>query len=282
MPHNRFQVFFDLVGLRYDVLLKNGLYLFLFALPLIVVFFLKIIVLGNLESNFASGSIDQAAYVAAVFHFSNLINAGYVLAFAILGIAFAGVVRINRLLVWYQPISYHEDFARGIKDNWKQDVLLFALLGFLVFLSEFISALILLNQSTASQFIAQLASVLPLCITAVVVLPAFCFACAASGLYRDSFGKMIRIGFGVYFRTFFASFGLIILLGGLFGLLFLNNLIALAIVFGLLWLLEMPLASLIWNLYSFAVFDKYINRRLFPDYVDKGVWRGEKEESSAR
>lgn len=68
----------------------------------------------------------------------------------------------------------------------------------------------------------------------------------------------------------------VFLLVGAFAVNFIDLVIVRYLLILVLTVAALPLYLTAWTLYSHSVFDKMVNSALYPEYVDKGVYRIEK------
>lgn len=276
LPKNRKEVFFDCLKVRYDLFLKIGLVLFIFGLPIIIILFYHYFLHLNVYQQFIEGSIDENTYYNLVIAYRNIKNLLLIAGLTVFSIGIAGAIRVIRLLIWYEGISFTYDFYLGIKQNIKHVSLLFLLGG----LINFINGLSI--NETIKQPLFIIVENLPLIISIVFLLPIGLLVLSQITIYADKFIKYLRNGFTLYLLTFIKT---IIVIIGLFSpllLLFFNILIVKIIAVLFLFIIYLPIGLVIWQLYSCSIFDKYINQKNYPHLVNKGILNKEGERNEDR
>ena len=255
LPHNRVEVFFDVIKQRYDVLFKIGLLSLAFLLPAIVVG-----LIGELSYVNAAGEGATGEELFDLQLFFAIVNAG---PFALVGFGLAGIMRIIRNLVWGEPIIFGKDFSTGVKQNGAVFVftfLLFALINVVV-------------TAAANVLPSGLVKALPVAVCVAVFLPVGEYVLCSSVVYKDGFFTLVKNSAKFYIKSAPISLLFAFLLSAALCVCFIGplalrlSLTAFAVVFLL------PLYLLARTLYSHGVFDKLVNAALYPEYVDRGVYR---------
>ena len=276
LPKNRKEVFFDCLKVRYDLFLKIGLVLFIFGLPIIIILFSHYFLNLNVYHQFDEGIIDENTYYNLIIAYRNIKNVLLLAGLIIFSIGIAGVMRVIRLLIWYEGITFSYDFYLGIKQNIKHVSLLFLLFGIINFLNG-----LSLNEAINHQLFIFIEN-LPLSISIVLLLPIGLLVLSQITIYADKFFTYLRNGFILYLLTFLKT---IIIIIGLFSpmLLLLFNIIFVKIIVVLfLFIIYLPIGLVIWQLYSCSIFDKYINQKNYPHLVNKGILNKEGEQNEDR
>ena len=137
LPHNRKEVFFDVLKMRYGTLIFVGLLLLAFTLPLLLVKILGETVFVGLYETL--GEQESAYDYARVLRF--YISLSYIPCLAVFAVGVAGATRVVRQLVWGEGVFFWGDFSDGIKQNYKNCLLTFLLLGLTYALCSFILVL---------------------------------------------------------------------------------------------------------------------------------------------
>ena len=259
LPSNRKEVFCDCFKLRFGLLFKLGLLLLVFAIPLLISMFMMDNAVYSLYEN--SESINDAgALILQTINIFNLIN---IPLLVILSLCLAGIFRIIRQLVWGEPIFFASDFIEGIKLNGKAFAVIFLLVGIVNYFCSF---------AFYSTFGNVILSVLPLAIALMFLFPVGLLMLSLQNTYNIS----VKSSFVNSLLLFIKEFPKIILCSLImsipFVLLFVSSLVRYLIII-LVLIFIAPL--LIMGLYLFAcyLFDKHINVKNYPDYVDKGIVR---------
>lgn len=254
LPHNRWQVFKDIIKQRYDVLLKIGVILFLFLLP-----YLIITLLGDITYN-AMGeetSREEFAYIDTVI---SLVNIG---PLALLGLGLSGAWKIIRNLVWGEPIFFRENFFSGLRQNRLIFVFVFLILGLVDFLLSYLQVLI------PDDLIRTI--ITALCF--VFLIPVAMYLLSAAVLYKDGFWALLKSSVVFFIKTAPISLAFALFFVGIWFIGFIELFIVKVIVAMVSITIMFPVYLVGWTLYSYSVFDKMVNSTLYPDYVDKGIYR---------
>ena len=126
LPHNRKEVFFDVLKNRYGTVVGCGLILCLFTLPFFAVKVLGETVFTSVFYQF-DGDMDKAEEYAKVLRF--YVAVIEVPCFSIMALGFAGVTKVLRQLLWAEGLFFKTDFFSGVKQNGKHFVITFTLFG---------------------------------------------------------------------------------------------------------------------------------------------------------
>ena len=269
LPHNRKEVFFDLLRHRKMTLFALACFVFMFFIPLAIDLF----VFNYFES--AAIAADKNEYLFSLVFYSMCI----MLPCMIIGfLGFAGAFYTVKLLVWQEDITLAVDFFRGIKENWKHALF-----------NGFLFGLILFGLVIGGSYLLIYAPLSPI----------WCgVGIGALILIFLTFGMVITLNFtqdvyyenGVFvtFKNSFCFLGLlnwrilvtfILTTGGLFTLCCFN-LITLGIGLFLFAVLN-SVVVVLYTLMSHYAFDKYINQEHYPHMVGKGLYKLEQNDKEA-
>ena len=266
LPHNRKEVFFDLLAHRKMTLFALSCFTFMFFIPLAVDLFY----FNFLES--AAIASEKYEYLFSLFFYSMLI----MLPCMVIGfLGFAGAFYVAKRLVWQEDVSLSVDFFQGIKENWKHAIVNGVVFGIFLFGLVVGGTYLIIYSPTT---------------------PVWCgIGIGALALLFITFGMVISINFAqdVFYEnslitTFKNSFCFLGLLNWKVLVLFLLttggvivlgcfNLLTLAIGLFLFAFLN-SVVVVLYTLLSHVVFDKYINKENYPDIVGKGLYKPEIED----
>lgn len=264
LPHNRKEVFFDCLKLRWSTILRCGLLSFLFAIPYFIVLFSEDFELSRLYLKFINEEITEQVFMNSRLAFLITTNILKIVTSLILALGLAGLTRVIRQLVWQEPIFFHKDFFEGVKMNW----LPFALTILFMQLSFSISSITIVFIPNY-----KLISSIPFAISLIVVLPVGLYNMSSINVYNNKFFTYIKNSNILLLK----SFHIAIVFTLVFAIVYLTNLIPYLIVKWLIliiiFVLLMPYYYLSWFLYSSYVFDKFINKEQYPEIYDKGIIR---------
>ena len=99
LPSDRKEVFFDLLKYRFDLIMKNGLLLFLFLLPAFLLAFGHHFIMENIHHRFISSEITETEYLSLS---SETPKRGFNFLSSDFFDRLSGIIRIT--MVWYDYI----------------------------------------------------------------------------------------------------------------------------------------------------------------------------------
>ena len=263
LPHNRKEVFFDLLKHRKMNLFSLSCFVFMFFIPLAVDLFyfnyLETIAITN----------EKFEYLFSLIFYSMLIA----IPCMVIGfIGFAGGFYVAKKIVWQEGISLSSDFFQGVKENYKRALIDGFILGVLLFGLVVGGSYLIIYSPMA---------------------PVWCgIGIGALILIFIFFGMSIALNFtqNVYYQnpyrvTFKNSFFLLALINWKIFLVFLLstgglvtlccfNMITLGIGLFLFAVLN-SVVIILYTLISHSAFDKYINKEHHPEMVGKGLYKVE-------
>lgn len=264
LPHNRREVFFDCLKMRYSVFVWAGLMLLLFALPILMLMLFRDAQVVGLYSAFASGSIAEKELSATLANYRVAFTASLLLLLPIFAVGLAGVIRVLRQLIWGEGIYFAGDFKDGLKENAARYIFIFA-----------VAAVFILGYAVLESYFSYSGNAVRYIIFAVIfimIFPAGLYITTMTAVYNIKLWACIKNSFILYIRTFpVSALFAALLLGAYFGLIFIPIPLVKYAVLLLLIVFVLPLYLTLWLLYSCYTFDRFINRKSFPEYIDKGV-----------
>ena len=276
LPHSRRDVFRDVLKNRWKDLLKVGALLLLFSLPLLVFGAMGEINAANIYAEYKNGAISAETCASEVAASNGAFALIKIIGYIIFSVGIAGSARVLRQIIWDEPLFFFEDFKDGIKIYGGQFALAMFLYGLCAYTAVFFS-------SAANGILYAIASGLGV----FILLPAMFFWLSERTVYASRIGENIRNGFMFYVRTLFKSIGMLLLaflpftleyvleFFGLYNFIFKYSYLLICTF------LFLPLGIILWLLYTYSVFDKYINAELFPEILHKGFYPLETEETAA-
>lgn len=276
LPHSRRDVFRDILKNRWKDLLKVGALLLLFSLPLLVFGAVGEINAANIYAEYKNGAISAEMYASEVAASNGAFALIKIIGYIIFSVGIAGSARVLRQIIWDEPLFFFEDFKDGIKIYGGQFALAMFLYGLCSYTAVFFS-------SAANGILYAIA----LGLGVFILLPAMFFWLSERTVYANKIGENIRNGFMFYVRTLFKSIGMLLLaflpfileyvleFFGLYNFIFKYSYLLICTF------LFLPLGIMLWLLYTYSVFDKYINAELFPEILHKGFYPSETEKTAA-
>lgn len=272
LPSNRNEIFFDLLRHRFNLILRNGLLLFLFLLPTLILLFSHYFIIDNIYQQYLNVEIMETDYLALLITYKNTKNLLLIPCLIIFSIGLSGVIRLTKMMVWYDHIFFTTDFGEGIKQNCKHLSVLTILLGLINYFNNYLKGIKIEGESI--QWISLLLDALPLGFTLILFIPISLLVIAEISVYENSFLKRLKNSTLIYFKSFLKTGSLILVLLSMIALIFfINNIILKIIILIIVVIVYLPIALIIWQLYSYSLFDKYININFYPELVDKGIYR---------
>ena len=269
LPHNRKEVFFDLLSHRKMTLFALSCFTFMFFIPLAIDLFFF-----NYWEAIAIITKKYEYLFSLIFYSMCIMLPCMIIGF----LGFAGAFYAAKHLVWQEDVNFAVDFFRGIKENWKHAVVNGVLFGLFLFglvvggtylliyspitpiwsgvgIGALILMFIVFGIVTSVNFTQDVYYENGFLIT---VKNSFCFM----GLLNWKVLILFLLSTGIVFTL--ACFNMITLAIGLFLFAILNSVVI-----------------IIYTLLSHSAFDKYINQEHYPEMVGKGLYKFEKEDKEA-
>lgn len=257
LPRSRKAQLGDCFKMNYSVLLKCGLFLFVFFIPLLVFSLFMDFYYAFLSSN----SVEEIEQTRLIFLY--ILGGGLVLLSLPVTIAISGIIHVLRNLIWGEGIYLSSDFKAGIKQNTSKNLIFGLIMGLLFLLSYFI----------ATFFSGSIIVYVPLIIYALVFIPIYFWLMFLNNIYSSKWTVLMKNSVFFYIKTIgFSLLGLLMILS-LISLIFVPfSFIWLKYIFLVLFIIFVfPIIFLIMTLYTTAKFDQYINVEYYPDYYLKGL-----------
>lgn len=263
LPHNRKEVFFDLLRHRKMNLFALSCFTFAFFIPLAVDLFYF-----NFLENVAIAN-DKLDYLFSLIFYSMLI----MLPCMIIGfIGLAGAFQVTKKMVWQEGIVLASEYFQGIKENWKHALINGVIFGITLFG-------LVVGSSYLIIFSMQMPILCGVGIGALVVIFLF------FGMSLVIFYTQDVYYANTYMTTLKNSFRFLALLNWKVLVIFLLstgaviamcaiNLITLSIGLFLFAVLN-SVVIVLYTLVAHDAFDKYINKDNYPDMVGKGLYKDE-------
>lgn len=266
LPHNRREVFADVVKLHWGKLFLLGLLALAFSLPLHIVAVMQDFYTMQLPVETAGDDLGQI--ILQWISNSNTTALIEILCLMFFAIGLAGMIRVIRQLAWEENMYFRYDFITGIKQNMTQMVLLALITGVVRFICNYILNLSMLI--TSGEVYSYL-GIIPSVLLSVVCIPPAAYAVVCIAVYGNSFRQNIKIGFILYAHHTWKT--LLAVICGL--MIFIPQYIPTfyTIVIGrLVSSICIPFIMLGWVLFTFNGLDEKINPRFHPELIGKGVF----------
>lgn len=267
LPKDRFQVFTDVLKVRFDLIFKTGFVLFLFLIPFIIFSLTKNISLYTLNDNYNNGIIDSTLYNQSSFSVEVIYTFLQVVSILFFSIGLSGVLNIFKRVCFYESIQFKEDFFNGIKDNIKHVFFTLLIIG----LMYFMMTIYLQMNKSIDDFTTTIICYLPIVLGIILVVPVLLIVLFQIPIYTNSFIQYIKNGVFFYGKTIFKTLGLMIALFVPFLPLFIPNIYSMIISLFVVCFIVFPITILILNLYCNYLFDEYLNKEHFKEIYKKGI-----------
>lgn len=267
LPANRKEVFFDVVKLHFWDLIKLGLVLLFFAMPLHLLAIGEDILTAGIYAQVqdATAQQQQGGYIT-IMMVKVLRAAISTVLSPFLSVGLAGVLRVVRQYGWGENVFLTTDFAKGVRQNWRQIAGLEFLLGMIYTLS-------LLAQQLAQISVGAVAWLLhiPMAVFVLVILPVAGYATAAIPVYSTGSLRHFHAGVQIYIKKPFSTLAGVLAAMAIYLPLMIPNLYV-HILGRVLASLLTPIALLGWCLFCYNNQDKYINPTQHPELIGRGTF----------
>ena len=261
LPHNRKEVFFDLIKHRKMSLFALSCFTFMFFIPLAV----DLILFNFLES--AAIEAGKTEYLFSLIFYSMLI----MLPCMLIGfLGFAGAFYTAKKIVWQEGSMLSIDFFTGIKENWKNALVNGAIFGLVTFgLVVGGSYLIIYAPMAPVGCGIGIGGLILVFLLFGMLMPVF----FTQDVYYQN-------PYRITFKNSFAFLGLLnwkvfviflLTTGGLVTLCAINFI---TLIIGLfLFAILNSVAIILYTLISHSAFDRFINKDHHPEMVNKGLYK---------
>ncbi|MBE5734260.1 MAG: hypothetical protein E7347_04315 [Clostridiales bacterium] len=287
LPSNRWELFWDIFKSRFGKLVIINLLVLLFFIPLILLIYFRYVALVNMgmsypfSMGFGVGYQAPASLIGLseniIYNVNMLIYLLMPIACAIAGVGLAGGAYVIRNMVWTEGIFVANDFWRGIKQNYKQILLVCLLFSVVFYLTIISSSLAKYAIALGSGVIwllkiAEVASYIFLGFWAIVTAHMI----TMSVTYNLKFRHLLKnaVLFTVVLIPQNILFGFLGMLP--FLCLFLGNtLFVIGII--LIAIFGFSLLLLVWTNFSQWAFDRFINDKVEGAKKNRGIYEKVKE-----
>lgn len=263
LPRTRKEQFKDCFRMNYLTILKCGLFLLLFFIPLLVFTLFMDFYYMSLLDQLATKGAGQLEIEQTRNLFFWIYNSCIVVLTLPVIVGISGVIHVLRNLIWGEGIFFASDFGKGIKANSLKNLIFGFITGVIFFASYFVSTL----------FNFLFVAYIPLIIFAVVFFPVYFWIIYINNTYSTKWTGLIRNGFYFFIKNAGWSILGILMPLSIAALVFLPlSLIWLKYIFLVLFIVFVfPIIFLIMTLFTTAKFDESINQEYYPDFYLKGL-----------
>lgn len=279
MPRTRKEVFFDVWKLHWFDLLKLGFLLLIAFLPALAITVINDTYEAKLMTEIgtnASQEVMQSIRTAAIsFRSSNAFI--QVPLYMLFSIALAGALRVVRQYAWEEVVFFWRDLWVGIKQNWKQTIILSLLIGLQNAIGQYLNSMGAITQDSVLKTAGGVFGG----VTWVICFPIYAYMLVEISTYSNTFMQNLKAAFALYAKAPLKTLLLLILLTAVFLLSFLPQFVC-HMIGWMIGVLLLPVLLLIWFLFVLAQLDKHINPIYFPELIGRGLYQenteNEKEE----
>lgn len=267
LPANRKEVFFDVVKLHFWDLIKLGLVLLFFAMPLHLLAIGEDILTAGIYAQVQDATVQQQQGGYITIMIVKVLRAAISTVLSpFLSVGLAGALRVVRQYGWGENVFLTTDFAKGVRQNWRQIAGLEFLLGMIYTLS-------LLAQQLAQISVGAVAWLLhiPMAAFVLVILPVAGYATAAIPVYSTGSLRHFHAGAQIYIKKPFPTLAGVLAAMAIYLPLMIPNLYV-HILGRVLASLLTPIALLGWCLFCYNNQDKYINPTQHPELIGRGTF----------
>ena len=268
LPHNRREVFFDVLKLQWKNLLSAGLLVFVAAIPLIACYVV--------EQLYSSMILDQVTNIEDISEYMAILNQITVFSnvmafvkipfFALLAVILSGVARMIRQYAYEECVLFSYDFSEGVKQNCKQSVLLAVSISLIGAISYFAYSLMGSAEGLMSVVMA-----LPMMLFVVILLPIAGVMTVIIPVYNNKFSVNIKWATYIFIKKPFRVILSCICVLSVFAVSLIPNFYA-GLLGSALGYLLLPIAILGFYLSMFNILDELINKDNYPEIVGKGTF----------
>ena len=264
LPQTRRSQFFDILKNNLWIIFRLGLILLLFFLPLIIKsYFVDFLNVATIEAVKDGLLLEEEGnfWTRIIFIIANGID---LILYPLIFIGIAGVLRVLRQLVHSEGVMFSYLFKKGIKDNFKQYMLIGLFASILKFAINLFAAFYGFNSLTVTLLV----------IFMTIFVPIFVICVYYGLIYQNSFLITFRNSFFIYFKSFLPTLAFVItlFLPPILMEFLLSWLVVKQIIYAILIVLPLPIMLLVGTCLYFNVFDRVINITEFPELLRKGLY----------
>lgn len=269
LPATRAKQFFNAYKTSIGKLTNVNLLTALFALPLIIWDFLASAYVNDFMNN-----LDVKTQFSYLLKMSLLQYATEIPLIMLMFVGLAGAYYVIRKICWKAPVRLIKDFNAGIKNGYKQFLPLGAIAGVTNFAINYFVNFNLLTISDKTEFV-NIAALVGIALLALIGTVALVFAIEQSSLYNLTFGKLLKNSFILTFKRLFSGTGVTLL-----------SLLPILVFKFMPWIFVQITGACVTAVFSISfaitmqtvfchgVFDVFINKQQYPDFVGLGLSKG--------
>lgn len=254
LPHNRKELFFNILRWRFTYLLAIGLLSLAFLLPDIAA-----LTYNDIAASVISQSGEDVASKIVTLRLQTSVL--QIICYIVLFFGASGVFYLLRQLAWDEPTSIFSGWWQGVKQNWKHYTFLGVCVGILNVLNTF-----------AEVLLHGFVKYVPRALFVLVVVPVLLYAAILDVVYIKKLGNLLSGAATLYFKTLPITllFALLVIAPTL--LLFVPKFTIRYAILATWVVVVLPIVLYGWTLYAIDKLDKFINKEHYPEIYNKGVY----------
>lgn len=263
LPHNRKQVFWDVIKLHWRTLLVLSLIFLVGILPLLTCLFIRDQYALTLTAKVANGTMSAEDRLATL-KYAHLICAGACwLCLYVFAIAVCIVCHFIRQLVWYEPLFVKEDLGLALKNGYKGAAICVTFAGIILVVQK---AMLFVTDNVFLQII-------PVAIFIPFVALPLLLAFTQSTIYLGKFSQLLKNAILMYIKEapIMLLFGLLLFTPLLFTIWEQFLIVKYIVLIICLLIFEVSFIMMFYLGCNY-IFDKYINKENFPQLYKKGLY----------
>lgn len=270
MPHTRKEVFSDVCKMYWFDLLKLGCLLLIAFIPVLMMFITNDAYEAKLMSEIGIDASQETIEEIriAVISFRSTTNFIQIPFYMLFSIALAGALRLVRQYAWEEVVFFWRDLWIGIRQNWKQTVIIALLIGLQNSVAQYLNVMGDIGQAPALKIAGGIFSG----VTWLICFPVYAYMLIEICVYNNTFMQNMKAAFALYAKAPLKTLLFLILLAAVFLMSLLPQFLY-HMIGQIVGILLLPTGVLIWFLFVSAQLDKYINPIHFPELVGRGLYQ---------
>lgn len=271
LPVNRKHLFVNLVKNEKHNIMLLSLCLFIFIIPLFIVVFVFITELSGILTEYSSAEDElKNTYFLELISLKQSMHLFSIPCIVFFGVGASGCCFFSKKLIWNEHRTFFKDFKEGVRKNVGQFLVVSLLFAMFMFSLNYCFSYFSIQLSDSIYVIyLQIIQVILIIISAIMLV----FQYSEITVYKANLLTIIKNSMILTFGSILSStFFLIICALPIMLLLFLKSVVFYIACISLLSLFIFGLIILILTLHSHSVFDKYINKRKYPEIYRKGLY----------
>ncbi len=282
LPHNRREVFFDVLKMNWGRFILYGFMFLLLSLPFHLSSVMQTVQIGNIMSN---AELDETQKIVESMRVQNEEALIKIPCFVLLSFGIAGFSRVIRQYAWGENVFFGSDFFKGLKSNGFQMLLTGLLSGivyaFAIYGKNYASSALAGLDGEGSNFLMSVFMNLPLVLGILVGIPLAAFSTVIISIYSYKYRYVLVTALMLMLKKPFKTLIALICCVGPFAIQLIPNLYVTLIARIILTML-VPYIYLAWQLFVLNKLDFEVNPEHYPELIGRGTYPDiDKSESAA-